>query len=125
MAGTLIGTLVGALLNHFLSKWKEAETRKQETKQRAYEAFAALGFLPDRFYETDEHFEQLARVLAGMELYATSDVRRAAKRVYSLELERDEHEAGSEEYERVVAELELARTTFLVAARKELRITTE
>jgi hypothetical protein len=125
LLGALLGTLGGAVLNHFLARRKEAETRKQESKQRAYEAFAALSFLPDGFYETDEHFEQLARALAGMELYVALDVREAAKRMYNLELKRDPLEEGSEEYKRVDAELESARSRFLDAARKELRITVE
>ena len=124
VAGTLAGTLGGATLNHFLSKQKEAEARKQESKQRAYEEFAALTLLPNRFHETSEHFEQLARALAGMDLYGAIEVRRAAKRTYNLELERDEHEEGTEEYQRLDAALETARAAFIDAARKELGFTT-
>jgi hypothetical protein len=120
VAGTLLGTLGGATLNHFLSKWKEDEARKRESKQRAYEEFAALTLLPNRFHETSEHFEQLAGALAGMDLYGALDVRRTAKRTYHLELERDEHQEGSEEYQRLDAALESSRAAFVAAARKEL-----
>jgi hypothetical protein len=125
VGGTLIGTLGGAILNHFLSKGKEDEARKWESKQRAYEEFTALTLLPDRFHETDEHFEQLARALAGIDLYAAPDVRRAAKRAYNLELERDKHteeseEEEAEEYKKLDADLEKARGEFKNAARKEL-----
>jgi hypothetical protein len=125
VGGTLIGTLGGAILNHFLSKGKEDEARKWESKQSAYEEFTALTLLPDRFHETDEHFEQLARALAGIDLYAAPDVRRAAKRAYNLELERDKHteeseEEESEEYKKLDADLEKARGEFKNAARKEL-----
>jgi hypothetical protein len=120
VAGSLIGALGGATLIHFLSKWKEREARKHEAKQRAYEEFAALGFLPNRFHETDEHFEQLAKALAAMSLYGASDVLKAAKHAYNLELERDECQEGTEEYQRIDAKLESARRKFTDAARKEL-----
>jgi hypothetical protein len=135
ITGVVVGVVValaGAVTNYFLTKWRderqwqrEDEVRKQESKQRAYEEFTALTLLPDRFHETDEHFEQLARALAGIDLYAAPDVRRAAKRAYNLELERDKHteeveEEVSEEYKKLAADLEKARGEFKNAARKEL-----
>ena len=126
LIGTLGGTLGGVILNHFLSKWKEEGARKRESRQRAHEEFTALTFLPDGFHETsEEHFEQLARALAGIDLYATPDVRRTAKRAYNLELERDEHPEEAEEYKKLGAELEIARGEFRSAARKGLGFPTE
>ena len=130
ITGVVVGVVValaGAVTNYFLTKWRderhwqrEDEVRKQESKQRAYEEFTALTLLPDRFHETDEHFEQLARALAGIDLYAAPDVRRAAQRAYNLELERDKHTEESEEYKKLDADLEKARGEFKNAARKEL-----
>jgi hypothetical protein len=131
ITGVVVGVVValaGAVTNYFLTKWRderhwqrEDEVRKQESKQRAYEEFAALIFLPDRFHETSEHYEQLAWALARMDLYGAPDVRSAAKRAYNLELERDEHREDSEEYQKLDAELDSARVAFRDAARKELR----
>ncbi len=130
ITGVVVGVVValaGALTNYFLTKWRderhwqrEDEVRKQESKQRAYEEFAALTFLPDRFHETSEHYEQLAWALARMDLYGAPDVRSAAKRAYNLELKRDEHPEESEEYKELDADLEKARGEFKNAARKEL-----
>ena len=133
ITGVVVGVaLAGAVTNYFLTKrrderhWqREDEVRKQESKQRAYEEFAALIFLPDRFHETSEHYEQLAWALARMDLYGAPDVRSAAKRAYNLELERDEHQEDSEEYQKLDAELESAQVAFRDAARTELRVTTE
>ena len=142
MAGIITGVVVGvvvavagAVTNYFLTKWRdtrhwqrEDEVRKQESKQRAYEDFTALTFLPDRFHETSEqseHYEQLAAALARMDLYGAPDVRCAAKRAYNLELERDKHQEDSEEYQKLDAELESAQVAFRDAARTELRVTTE
>ena len=135
ITGVVVGVVValaGAVTNYFLTKrrderhWqREDEVRKQESKQRAYEEFAALIFLPDRFHETSEHYEQLAWALARMDLYGAPDVRSAAKRAYNLELERDEHQEDSEEYQKLDAELESAQVAFRDAARTELRVTTE
>jgi hypothetical protein len=80
VVGTLSGTLGGAILHYFLAKRKEDEARKRESRQRAYEEFATLTLLPDRFHQAYEHFGPLARALAGMDLYGTLNVRRAAKR---------------------------------------------
>jgi hypothetical protein len=111
ITGVVVGVVValaGAVTNYFLTKWRddrhwqrEDEVRKQESKQRAYEEFAALIFLPDRFHETSEHYEQLAWALARMDLYGAPDVRSAAKRAYNLELERDEHQEDLEKYEKL------------------------
>ena len=135
ITGVVVGVVValaGAVTNYFLTKrrderhWqREDEVRKQESKQRAYEEFASLVFLPDRFHETSEHYEQLAWALARMDLYGAPDVRSAAKRAYNLELERDEHQEDSEEYQKLDAELESAQVAFRDAARTELRVTTE
>jgi methylthioribose-1-phosphate isomerase len=135
ITGVVVGVVVavaGAVTNYFLAKWRderhwqrEDEVRKQESKQRAYEDFTALTFLPDRFHETSEqseHYEQLAAALARMDLYGAPDVREAAKRAYNLEVQRDEHEEESEEYERLGAQLDTARVAFRDAARKELEV---
>jgi hypothetical protein len=132
ITGVVVGVVVavaGAVTNYFLAKWRderhwqrEDEVRKQESKQRAYEEFTALIFLPDRFHETSEHYEQLAWALARMDLYGAPDVRSAAKRAYNLELKRDEHQEDSEEYQKLDAELESARVAFRDAARKELGV---
>ena len=63
--------------------------------------------------------------MAGIDLYAAPDVRRAAKRAYNLELERDKHTEESEEeesaeYKKLDADLEKARGVFKNAVRKEL-----
>jgi methylthioribose-1-phosphate isomerase len=135
ITGVVVGVVVavaGAVTNYFLTKWRDArhwqredEVRKQESKQRAYEDFTALTFLPDRFHETSEqseHYEQLAAALARMDLYGAPDIREAAKRAYNLEVQRDEHEEESEEYERLGAELDTARGEFRNAARNELEV---
>jgi hypothetical protein len=121
VGGTLIGTLGGTFGGVILSKWKEEDARKRESTQRAYEEFTTLTFLPDGYHETrEEHVDQLARALAGIELYATADVRRTAKRAYNMELERDEHPEESEEYKDLDAQLETARGEFRSAAREGL-----
>ncbi len=56
--GTLIGTLGGVSLNHILTKRKESEIRKRETKQLIYEEYAAIALLPDRFFDPSRHPEQ-------------------------------------------------------------------
>jgi hypothetical protein len=128
ITGVVVGIVVavaGAVTNYFLIKWRderhwqrEDEVRKHESKKRAYEEFTALTLLPDRFQETDEHFEQLARAQAGIDLYAAPDIRSAAKRAYDLELKRDELQEDSEEYQKLDEELDSARVAFRDAARK-------
>jgi hypothetical protein len=118
--GTLVGTLGGAVLNHFLAKQKEDDARKRETKQEVYEEYAALALLPDRFFDADQHPEQYARALARMDLYGAPKVRRPARRMFDLELERNKKQRGSDEYERVNTRLEVARREYIAAAREEL-----
>ena len=135
ITGVVVGVVValaGAVTNYFLTKrrderhWqREDEVRKQESKQRAYEEFTKLTFLPPGFHETSEHYEKLASALAGVELYAAPAVREAAKRSYNLELKRDEHEEESEEYKGLDADLEKAQGEFRNAARKEVGFSTE
>jgi hypothetical protein len=120
VAGTLLGALVGAVITPLVTKWKEEEARKQKSKQRAYEDFAALIVLPDEFRETRKYFDQLGRAIAAMDLYATVDVRARALATYNLALQRDEHEEGSEEYQRITANLERIRREFIEEARKDL-----
>jgi DNA-binding NarL/FixJ family response regulator len=102
----------------------EANARRQESKQRVYEEFAALALLPPGFHETSEetseHFEKLARTLGGMDLYASVPVRARARAAYDLELQRDAHEEGSEEYQNLTERLDTVRSEFIEEARKEL-----
>jgi hypothetical protein len=135
ITGVVVGVVValtGAVTNYFLTKrrderhWqREDEVRKQESKQRAYEEFTRLTFLPPEFHDTSEHYEKLASALTGVELYAAPAVREAAKLAYNLELKRDEHEEESEEYKRLDADLDKAQGEFRNAARKELGFPTE
>jgi hypothetical protein len=118
--GTLAGTIVGTALNYVLTKRREDETRRRGTKQQAYEEYAALALLPDRFFDEDQHPEQYVRALSRMDLYGGGKVRKAARRMFDLALERNNKQPGSSEYESLTAQIELARTEFLDAAREEL-----
>lgn len=118
--GTLIGTLGGAILNYVLSKWKEDESRRQDTKQQVYEEYAAMALLPNRFFDLDKHPEQHARVYAKMDLYGASEVRLAAKQMFNLETSRVDKPEDSEEYKQLTEAMESARSDFIKAVRDEL-----
>lgn len=118
--GTLVGTLGGATLNHILTKWKEEEAYRRETRQQVYEDFATLFLMPDETLDLDKEAERYARVFTRMDLFGSPKVRTVARQIFNLDLERISKKEGATEYDEIVARLEQARSTFLDAVREEL-----